>query len=206
MKRPTTTATTTEKVKRVEKWAIAEPCEGNICFGMFYLLCNVLSNSFLLIHKGISSQVDCFCSLPESLLPLSLFSPILLFFLFCLTYFIVFLCAAFTIRMNFKRFSSIYVGCLCAALLPCFVSVVLYFVPEPRFTLWSRFFSIWSTSQRRNEMKTTTSTPSKAWQRQKKCTEREIKYGVWFSIWVTSRTVIPSRSDANTHIFVNASA
>lgn len=97
----------TNKIVNDLKWRGEQKKEStnewkNICSSLFYLLLhNVLSVSLLLIHKGIASQVNCF--LFFSLV----FSPIFL-------YFIVFLfLPVFRIRMNFKRFSSIYVGSFC---------------------------------------------------------------------------------------------
>lgn len=99
---------------------ISEPCKGNICFGLFYLLCNVLSDSLLLIHKGIFSQVNCFLlfSCPV-FLPIFFFHLFYCFFFRFSTYFIVLLSATFTMRMHFKSFSSIYVGCFFSSLFCC---------------------------------------------------------------------------------------
>lgn len=77
---------------------------------LVYLYSNVLSVSFLFIHQGVASQVDCFCCA-------GVFSPILLFlFLLCST-----------IRMNFKRFSS-FERFFCCRLLFCYRTLFYFMI------------------------------------------------------------------------------
>lgn len=110
--------------------------ERSICVGMFYLLCDVLS-----VFAFINSQENSQSGELFLLFPLLVLVTFLFFFFLppIFAYFIVFLfCRFHTVRMNFKRFSSIY------------RLVVFLFGCRVLFCSWTSFYfmislSMWNT-------------------------------------------------------------